>query len=109
MRQGKQQAGAAINPGYGLTSDPAAADVVRRIYQEFTEPFQTACGLRRPALAEIAAGLNLDGIPTVRGGQWHASGVRYILRNGAYVHLVGEEVFAAAQDRLGRLRRGPTA
>lgn len=102
MRRGKQQAGAAINPPYGLGGDPAAAAVILRIFGEFTEPYA------RPGLAEIAAGLNVDGIPTARGGQWHASTVGYVLRNPAYADLVGRDLFAAAQARRARLRRGPS-
>ena len=103
MRAGKQRAGSAINPPYGLGDDPAAADVVRRIFAEFTEPYS------RPGLAEIANGLNVDDVPTARGGKWYASGIRYILRNPAYADLVGGDTFARAQDRLQRLKRGPTA
>lgn len=36
------------------------------------------------ALNAIAAELNAEGVPTKRGGRWHASTVRYIERNGLY-------------------------
>lgn len=103
MRTGKQAAGRAISPPYGLGDDTAAADVVRRIFAEFCEPY------RRPALSEIAQALNVDQVATARGGQWHASSIRYILCNPAYLDLVGAETFTAAQSRLARLRPGPPA
>ncbi len=78
MRQGKQQAGRTTSVPYGL-GDPAAADVVRRIYQEFTDPY------RRPSLAELAHDLNVDQVVTARGGQWYASTVQYILLNPIYI------------------------
>ena len=59
-------------------------------------------------LTEIAAGLNVDAIPTQRGGMWHASTVRYILGNVRYVAIVGEELYQAAQARLATLPMGPT-
>ena len=36
------------------------------------------------SLAAIARRLNEDSIPTKRGGRWHASTVRYLLRNALY-------------------------
>jgi hypothetical protein len=102
MRQGKQQAGRTINPAYGMDGDELAAATVRRIFAEFAEPYA------RPSLSEIADSLNLDEIPTRRGGRWHASTVRYVLRNLAYVDLVGADTFDAAQVRLSRLKPGPT-
>lgn len=101
MRTGKQQAGRAINPGYGLGDDPAAADVVRKLFTDFADPY------RRPSLADLAHDLNVDGVVTARGGQWHASTVRYVLRNDAYADLVGREAFEQVRARLERLRRGP--
>lgn len=116
MRQGKQQAGRSINPAYGLGVNPAAADTVRRIFTEFTHPD------RRATLREIAAGLNVDQVVTARGGQWHASTVRYVLRNGAYAGLmqwagveskhgkvpaiVTPDDYEEAQQLLAQLRRG---
>lgn len=35
-------------------------------------------------LREIASALNDEGVPTKRGGKWHASTVRYILKNSLY-------------------------
>ena len=51
--------------------------------------------------------MNVDDVPTQRGGKWHASTVRYILTNDGYADLVGQEAFEAAQERLQRLRPGP--
>ena len=64
----------AIPYGYSMdgenrTIDQAAAAVVRRIFDEFTELYTHA------SLSEIAAALNMDGIPTKRGGRWYASTV----------------------------------
>jgi DNA invertase Pin-like site-specific DNA recombinase len=36
------------------------------------------------SLAGIARALNADAVPTKRGGKWHASTVRYLLRNDLY-------------------------
>ena len=102
MRQGKQAGGRAINPPYGL-GDPAAADVVRRIYQEFTDPY------RRPSLAELAHDLNVDQVVTARGGQWYASTVRYVVMNPIYIDagIISSDTWQAAQRRLRQLRPGP--
>ena len=65
------------------------------------------------SLSEIAEGLNVDGIPTKRGGRWYASTVRYVLLNRAYAGtddwplLVGVSTFEAAQLRMEALRPGP--
>ncbi len=93
--------------GYRQAGDHWAIDVdqaavVQRIFAEFTRPYFHA------GLTEIAHALNVDGIPTQRGGQWHASTVRYILGNAGYVAIVGEEVYQVAQDRLAALCMGPT-
>ena len=99
---------------YGYVMDGAnravagdTAAVVRRIFDEFTELYTHA------SLSEIAAALNVDGIPTARGGRWYASTVRYVLLNRAYAGadgwpvLVGAATFDAAQRRIEALRPGP--
>jgi hypothetical protein len=101
MRTGKQQAGRKIRVAYGLDGDPATADVVRRIFTQFCDLY------RRPSLPELAQSLNVDELPTQRGGRWHASTVHYILANLAYADLVEAELFDVAQNRLARLRPGP--
>jgi hypothetical protein len=101
MRQGKQQAGRTISTPYGMDGDELAAATVLRIYMEFCEPYA------RPSLAEIADSLNVDEIPTRRGGRWYPSTVKYILANPVYVDLVGSDTFDEAQSRLSRLRPGP--
>jgi len=101
MRAGKQGAGRAISVPYGLDGDPVAVATVQRIYAEFCHPYAHA------TLSEIARALNTDEVATQRGGRWHASSVRYILRNPAYVDLVGAVLFDQAQNRLQRLRPGP--
>lgn len=102
MREGKQHAGRAISVPYGLDGDPVAEAVVRGIYADFLHPYAHA------TLSEIAKALNADEVATQRGGQWHASSVRYILSNPAYVPgVIDAATFERAQARLQRLRRGP--
>ena len=91
------------------TVDDAAADVVRRIFREFADPY------RHTGLTEIAHDLNVDQVVTQRGGTWRASTVRYVLRNRAYAGrrpgfpaIVTPEVWDAAQRRLAGLLMGPT-
>ena len=96
MRTGKQLAGRTVSKTL------VDQDVIRRIFDEF------AGGYYHATLSEIADGLNLDSIPTARGGQWHASTVKYILSNPVYAGaIVTEDMFAIAQGRLQALRRGP--
>ena len=87
--------------------DAEQAAVVRRIFAEFTRLYAHA------GLTEIAEGLNVDAIPTQRGGQWHASTVRYILSNAGYVGgaqpaIISREQHDQAQARLNRMQMGPT-
>ena len=89
---------------WAIADDQAA--VVRRIFAEFTALYAHA------GLTEIAAGLNVDAIPTQRGGQWHASTVKYILGNVVYVGeahpaIISREVYTQAQARLAALTMGP--
>ena len=102
MRQGKQQAGRSINLPYGL-GDPDHADVVRRLFTDFTDPY------RRPSLSELAHDLNVDQVVTARGGQWYASTVQYILLNPIYIDagIISSDTWQAAQRRLRQLRPGP--
>jgi site-specific DNA recombinase len=87
-RQGKREkarlgalAGGAVPLGYKLDEsgelvvDPDAARIVKRIY-----------GLRAKgdSLRTIATILNAEGLPTRRGGKWHAGTVRYVLENPKY-------------------------
>ena len=87
-----------------INEDEAA--VVQRIFDEFTRPYI------RAGLSEIATGLNVDGIPTQRGGKWHASTVRYILGNSIYADepraIITRGTYQQAQNRLVSMRRGPT-
>ena len=93
--------------GDSRTIDQVSAAVVRRIFDEFTELYTHA------SLSEIAEGLNVDGIPTKRGGRWYASTVRYVLLNRAYAGadgwpvIVGAVTFEAAKRRMEALRPGP--
>ena len=54
------------------------AAVVRRIFAEFMHMYAPA------GLTKIAHALNVDRIPTQRGGQWHVSTVKYIRGNACY-------------------------
>lgn len=73
-------AGGGVALGYqakdgDLRVDEEGAAVVREIFRLRDEGY----GLR-----EIARLLNNRGVPTARGGRWHAGTVRYILSNGLY-------------------------
>ena len=87
-----------------INEDEAA--VVRRVFDEFTRPYI------RAGLSEIATGLNVDGIPTQRGGHWFASTVKYLLSNSIYADepraIITRGTFDQAQNRLTSMRRGPT-
>ena len=88
-----------------LVIDAEAGAVVERIFQEFTRPYI------RAGLSEIADGLNVDGVPTQRGGKWYASTVRYILGNQVYAEapsaIITRGAYDQAQSRLASMRRGP--
>ena len=102
MRVGKQGAGRAISVPYGLDGDPLAVATVRRIFAEFCHPYAHF------TLSEIARALNVDEVATKHGRRWHASSVKYILRNAAYVpEVIDAEAFEQAQARLEWLRPGP--
>ena len=93
--------------GSGLVIDAEAAVVVVRIFQEFTRTYI------RAGLTEIAAGLNVDEVPTQRGGKWFASTVKYILANQVYAGddppaIISRDVYDRAQSRLALMQRGPT-
>ena len=66
--------------------DPERAEIVRRIFAEY---------VAGKSPMKIAAGLNADGIPSPRGGHWHATAIggewrhrRGILRNEIYVGVI---------------------
>lgn len=86
-----------------INEDEAAA--VRRIFDEFTRPYF------HTGLSEIAHGLNVDGIPTQRGGHWYASTVRYILANALYSEepraIIARGVYERAHSRLTMMKMGP--
>ena len=92
--------------GSGLVIDAEDAVVVVRIFQEFTRAYI------RAGLTEIAEGLNVDEVPTQRGGKWHASTIKYILANATYAEephaLISRATFDQAQSRLASMQRGPT-
>ncbi len=54
---------------------PEEAEIVRRIYSEY---------LSGKGPGRIMKGLNADGIPAPRGGEWETSTIRKILKNRAY-------------------------
>ncbi len=94
-----------IEGGDQVIDDQAAA-VVQRIFDEFTRAYF------HTGLSEIAEGLNVDGVPTQRGGKWDASTVKYILRNPVYADepkaIVSRGAYNQAQSRLASMQRGPT-
>lgn len=65
-----------------LVMDPAALEVVKRIL------VSRATG---KTLTEIAARLNAEGTPTMKGGRWWPETVRSIVRNDIYKKFLDEE------------------
>jgi DNA invertase Pin-like site-specific DNA recombinase len=63
------------------------AETVRRIFEMRADDDMT--------LRAIAGQLNAEGVPTKRGGDWHASTVSYVLKNpkyrGVLRHVIGGE------------------
>lgn len=92
--------------GHRLVIDDQDAAIVQRIFAEFTRLHYHA------GLSEIADGLNVDEVPTQRGGRWYASTVRYILSNQVYADephaIVSRATFDQAQSRLASMQRGRT-
>ena len=94
-----------VNSEWQIEEDAAAT--VRRVFVDFCDVW------RRPSLSEIARDLNTDGLRTARGAEWHASTLRYLLRNDTYLGdssrpaIVSPELFDMAQRRLSSLRPGP--
>lgn len=76
---GRVPYGYELDPEGGLRIVPEQAKVVRRIFTERR---------RKRTQAQIAAGLNADGIPGPRGGRWHQARVGYIADNPKYRGLV---------------------
>jgi site-specific DNA recombinase len=74
-------AGGAAPLGYrrdkegGLVTDEERADIVRQIF---------AAKAEGATLKAIADDLNVDGVPTRRGGRWWPATVRYVLDNPKY-------------------------
>lgn len=63
-----------------LVIDEEQADIVRMIFK-----MKRA---KRMGLREIARELNKKGVPTARGGKWHAGTIKYILENPLYKGMV---------------------
>jgi DNA invertase Pin-like site-specific DNA recombinase len=78
-----------------IEPDPDTAPTVRRIFRLRDEG---------ATLREIADTLNAKGVPTKRGGQWHASTVSHILKNPKYrgrlVHTFDGERVEVEAERL---------
>ena len=62
--------------GKDLVIDAKQAGVVKQIFKMKRS--------QRKGLREIARVLNEQGIPTARGGEWHAGTIKYILTNPLY-------------------------
>jgi len=74
-------AGVGVALGYtskdkDLVIDEKQAETIKRIFK--MKRYQ------RKGLREIARVLNEQGIPTARGGEWHAGTIKYILANPLY-------------------------
>lgn len=105
---------------YGYTSRGGSWEPSKAETETVTEIFRRyAAG---DSLATIASRLERRGVPTKRGGAWHPSTVRYILRNplyagrrrskggrweGSHPALVDGALFAKVQRRLEARRRRP--
>jgi DNA invertase Pin-like site-specific DNA recombinase len=66
------------------------AETVKRIFQ-MRDDGET--------LRSIADTLNEDGVPTKKGGEWHASTVSYILKNDKYKGLMRHEIGGETVER----------
>jgi len=80
----------------GLATVEAEADTVRRIFA------MRAAG---SSLREIAGALTADGVPTKRGGKWHAATVSYVLDNPKYRGRV-EYLFSWGGERAHISQQG---
>lgn len=81
IKNKKTYAGGGIALGYStknkdLIIDTARANTIRQIFEMKRH--------QRKGLREIARVLNEQGIPTARGGEWHAGTIKYILANQIY-------------------------
>ena len=66
------------------------AETVRRIFRMRDDG---------DTLRKIAETLNEDGVPTKKGGKWHASTVSYILKNDKYRGLMRHEIGGETVER----------
>ena len=95
--------------------DTAVAGVIQELFTGFVAGH---------SLSSLAKDLNDNSIATVRGGKWHTSTVRYMLRNGFYAGLsqwdatevegthpalISRDLYEAAHRRLQALKPGPAA
>ncbi|EPZ47768.1 recombinase family protein [Alicyclobacillus acidoterrestris] len=78
-----------------LVVNTREAEVVRWIFNVFTDPNSNIRGLNH-----IAAQLIEQGVPTKRGGIWHRQTVKQILKNRAYIG----EVYQNRYNTEGRIR-----
>jgi site-specific DNA recombinase len=96
-----------------FTVEPAQAETVKTVFRWFVD------GL---SMSTIATRLNDANATTARGGEWHASTIKYILSNGFYAGLaqwndsevagshpaiIDRRLYEAAHRRLVSLRPGP--
>ena len=65
------------NTGGEFIIDPNTSSVVQRIFGEYTQ--------NHKSYKAISRALNADGIPSPRGGEWHAPTILEIIRNEIYV------------------------
>lgn len=71
-----------VTKNHDLRIDQEQAETVKLIFH--LRRYGRGKGHKRLSLAAIAQELNTRGIPTARGGQYHASTVKYILDNPIY-------------------------
>ena len=99
MTQNALNGGYNSNPPIGYTKkrgeipqvDPEQAELVRRIFQMFTEQHMSR--------NDIASTLNRQGITTNRGGRWETRTVTYILENPFYIGKIRWNFYDRSQNR----------
>ena len=100
IKNKKTYAGGGVALGYAsidkdLVIDEKQAETIKRIFK--MKRYQ------RKGLREIARELNEQGIPTARGGEWHAGTIKYILANPLYKGNMLYSGIEAKRDDLALL------
>lgn len=82
--------------GQKLVPNERELGVVRRIH---------AARRRGHGFRAIAAALNRERVPTKEDRTWHASTVRYVLKNDLYAPFLAEYTLADDEVSFGAMRR----